>query len=190
MRARWCNAAMVGLGLVALSCSGSGGGAPRLTALPPTTAAAAPAGEDPTTAVAPAGSTTSTVAPTTTTATSAPAPTTTVADTAPPSTVPFVDAPPTTSALGRARADVGVAYPFVLITRCGIAATLFDQQEWRNDPPLADPGTRPDGWNPSYEQGTMTLSSPDVAEFISADGLRKARYVPRPPDSPDLPACP
>jgi len=110
--------------------------------------------------------------------------------TAPPPTVPFADAPPTTSALAVVRGDISVAYPFFLATNCGITGMQFDQREWRNDPPLAAPGTRPPGWNPSYEQGTMTLTAPDVAEFTSADGLRTARFVPRPPGAPDLPPCP
>jgi hypothetical protein len=191
MRARWCNAAIVALGMAAASCSGGGGGA-RSAAAPSTTDVATTAPGSPA-GGAPAADTSTTAAPgpsTTAVATTEPPTTaTTVADTVPPVTVPFVDAPPTTSALAESRAEVGVAYPFILITRCGIAGTSFDQREWRNDPPLADPGTRPEGWNPSYEQGTMTLVSPDVAEFASADGMRKARFVPRPSGSADLPPC-
>ncbi len=190
MTSRWCNAAIVAVALVAMSCAG-GDNRPGIQALPSSTAVPSPAGEAPTTVPGPEPST-STIAPTTTPTAGAESPATTttaVADTTPPGAVPFVDAPPTTSSPPRARADVGVAYPFVLATSCGITATLFDQREWRNDPPLADPGVRPAGWNPSYEQGTMTLTSNDVAEFTSADGLRTARFVPRPPGSADLPRC-
>lgn len=190
MTARWHHAAVVALAVVALSCSG-GAGRPQLAA--PSTTSDAPVAtvEETTTAPGPSGSTTSTsVAAAGVSTTTAPSTATPGADTTPPPTVPFVASPPTTSALALTRADIGVAYPFVLGTQCGIAGTQFDQREWRNDPPLAEPGTRPAGWNPSYEQGTMKLTSDDVAEFTSADGLRTARFVPRPPGGPDLPACP
>ncbi len=51
---------------------------------------------------------------------------------------------------------VGVAYPFDLLTHCGISETLVGGTYFEADTPLVGPGNPPKGWANPYQRGTMT----------------------------------
>lgn len=86
--------------------------------------------------------------------------------------------------------EVGAAYPIDLSTHCGVRDLRFDGRDWIADPALDDgSGNPPPGWGNPTEPGTVTLVSDDEAVFVSADGARKARFVPRPADSAPPPPC-
>lgn len=83
-------------------------------------------------------------------------------------------------------AVIGVAYPLELYTHCGVLSARFDGRDWNADPPLLDQygANPPPGWGNPFDQGTMTLLGPNLAEFRSGAG-EVARFRPRPAGEPD-----
>ena len=75
---------------------------------------------------------------------------------------------------------VGKAYPFQLLTHCGVKDAYFDGRRWIAKPPLTNgSGSPPPNWDYAITQGTMTLVSRRVAEF-RADSGETARFVAAP----------
>jgi hypothetical protein len=83
-------------------------------------------------------------------------------------------------------AVIGMSYPLQLYTHCGVLSARFDGRDWNADPPLLDEGEAnpPPGWGNPFDQGTMTLIGPNLAEFRSEAG-EVARFRPRPAGEPD-----
>jgi len=74
--------------------------------------------------------------------------------------------------------DLGLEYPYVLYTHCGVLSAYFDGRLWLARPPLSDgSGNPPPAWGNPSDRGTMTLVSEDRAEFRSENG-NVARFVP------------
>lgn len=68
--------------------------------------------------------------------------------------------------------QVGVSYPFDLLTHCGISTTHFSGRYWHATP-RPEPSWRP-GANGTYSYdgytaGTMTLLSGDLLRFVITD---------------------
>ncbi|MGI8427239.1 MAG: hypothetical protein ACR2FO_08105 [Actinomycetota bacterium] len=82
----------------------------------------------------------------------------------------------------------GVAYRYEIPTHCGVvSAGPFDGRQWDADPPLSDgSGNPPKGFtdDENLSRGTITLLSPDRAEFSSESGMR-AYFKPRLPGASD-----
>ena len=74
-------------------------------------------------------------------------------------------------------AEVGVAYPLIVSTRCGVRFARFDGRVWRAVPELVKGDRQPAGWDDRPEVGAMTLVSPTLARFTSKRG-GAARFVP------------
>ena len=74
---------------------------------------------------------------------------------------------------------VGVAYPFDLLTHCGICETLVGGTYFEADTPLVGPGNPPKGWVNPYQRGTMTLLTTSTAEFHDSAG-HTVRFHARP----------
>jgi hypothetical protein len=87
-----------------------------------------------------------------------------------------------------AGAVVGRPYPYNLYTHCGIARTVFDGRWWELAAAAdAGGGNAPPGFGNPQDQGAMTLTSRDAAEYVSHGGAR-VRFRPgRPP--PDDVSC-
>jgi hypothetical protein len=80
-------------------------------------------------------------------------------------------------------ATVGVRYPRVLSTHCGIETFDFDGSIWLADPPLNDgQGNPPPGWGNPGTAGTFTLSAADRAEFRGS-GRKMAQFRRAPADT-------
>ena len=78
-------------------------------------------------------------------------------------------------------AKVGVEYPYVLLTHCGIVHTYFDGRRWLAEPPLSGGhGNAPRGWGNPTEEGWMRLDGRSEATFRGRSG-HVARFVPAPP---------
>jgi hypothetical protein len=73
----------------------------------------------------------------------------------------------------------GVAYPFELLTHCGIEYAFFDGRYWLAEPPLDDGAHNPPpGWDNPTQRGSMTLLfEGDRAEFRAGPRL-VARFRP------------
>lgn len=66
---------------------------------------------------------------------------------------------------------IGVAYPFDLLTHCGIVGANVGGVYFVAEQPLTNgPGGRPAGWDNPYQRGTMTLVSAQEAVFHDAAG--------------------
>ena len=62
--------------------------------------------------------------------------------------------------------EVGKSAPYRLYTHCGIHSAQINGQTFYANPPLSDgSGNPPSGWGNPYDDGTMTLRSPGVADF-------------------------
>lgn len=80
-------------------------------------------------------------------------------------------------------AKIGVRYPRVLSTHCGIETLAFDGSVWLADPPLNDgQGNPPPGWGNPGIDGTFTLTAPDQAVFRGSGG-QTVRFRRAPADS-------
>jgi hypothetical protein len=77
-------------------------------------------------------------------------------------------------------AELGVEYPLVVWTRCGVRFTRFDGRLWRAVPALVEGERPPAAWDDRPEVGAMTLVSPAVARFRSKRG-GVARFAPADP---------
>lgn len=89
-----------------------------------------------------------------------------------------------------ADAAQGVAYPMSLYTHCGVRDLRFDARNWVADPPLDDgSGNPPPGWGNPAEPGAVMLVSEGEAVFVSEDGTKKVRFVPRAADAPAPQSC-
>jgi hypothetical protein len=80
---------------------------------------------------------------------------------------------------------VGVAYPFDLLTHCGVVGADIGGVWFAADPPLLDgPGNPPPGWGNPYQRGTLTLLNAGEALFADGAGhqvrLRAADAAARP----------
>jgi hypothetical protein len=82
-------------------------------------------------------------------------------------------------------AEVGVAYPFDLYTRCGVVGADVAGVWFEADPALIEEFGPPSGWDDPYSRGTLTLEAPDQAVFRDDAGhelvLRAAAESERPP---------
>ncbi|GAA2521682.1 hypothetical protein GCM10010201_19480 [Pilimelia columellifera subsp. columellifera] len=71
---------------------------------------------------------------------------------------------------GPARPTRGVAYPFDLLTHCGIEHARFGGRTWRSERPLRQPRPLPDAdgltRHTGYTAGTMTVNDRDSATFV------------------------
>lgn len=74
--------------------------------------------------------------------------------------------------------QLGVSYPFRLLTHCGIATTQFGAQYWQARHPEPEPSRRPrpDGivTYDGYTSGSMTLVDPGLLRFVIDDPLSEA----------------
>lgn len=84
--------------------------------------------------------------------------------------------------------QVGVGYSFDLLTHCGIVGAIIGGIYFVAETPLIiDPAGPPSGWDNPYQRGTLTLVSPDVAEFLDAAG-HVVRFR-ADPGNTDYPIC-
>ena len=74
-------------------------------------------------------------------------------------------------------AELDVAYPLVVWTRCGVRFARFDGRLWRAVPELVEGDRPPAAWDDRPELGAMTLVSPAAARFRSKSG-GVARFAP------------
>ena len=82
---------------------------------------------------------------------------------------------------------VGVAYPFDLLTHCGVVGADVGGVYFAAEQPLTDgPGGRPAGWANPFQRGTMTLLSPTEAQFTDTAG-HTARFHVDPNTKPPVP---
>lgn len=86
---------------------------------------------------------------------------------------PVIIQPGQTAHLGPPTPQVGVAYPFDLLTHCGITATMFGGRGWQAVHPQPEPPRRPDSHGithyTGYTAGTATLTSPSTLTFTVHD---------------------
>jgi len=69
--------------------------------------------------------------------------------------------------------QLGVGYPFDLLTHCGIVGITVGDVYFVADPPLIRfPSSPPAGWDNPFHRGTLTFSSPDEAVFTDSAGHR------------------
>jgi hypothetical protein len=82
-------------------------------------------------------------------------------------------------------AEVGVAYPFDLYTRCGVVGADVAGVWFEADPALIEEFGPPSGWDDPYSRGTLTLEAANRAVFRDDAGhelvLRAAAESERPP---------
>lgn len=84
--------------------------------------------------------------------------------------------------------QVGVGYPFDLLTHCGIVGAIIGGIYFVAESPLiVEPAGPPSGWDNPYQRGTLTLVSPDIAEFLDAAG-HVVRFR-ADPGNTDYPIC-
>ena len=82
---------------------------------------------------------------------------------------------------------LGVAYPFDLLTHCGVVGANIGGVYFAAEQPLTDgPGGRPAGWANPYQRGTMTLLSATEAQFTDTTG-HTARFHLDPNTAPPVP---
>lgn len=85
-----------------------------------------------------------------------------------------------------APAEVGKPYSYSLYTHCGIREATIDGKEWDAEwpPPGQSDLALRDAVTDPVDQGTMTLRSPEQAEYRSSRGVVVV-FKPRPPNRPD-----
>ena len=82
---------------------------------------------------------------------------------------------------------VGVAYPFDLLTHCGVVGADIGGVYFAAEQPLTDgPGGRPAGWANPFQRGTMTLLNGTEAQFTDTTG-HTARFHADPNAKPPAP---
>lgn len=70
--------------------------------------------------------------------------------------------------------EIGVAYTVTVFTHCGLRHVDFDGSEWGISGPLSDgSGNPPHGFANPDDTGTVTLTSPDTAIYVSELGERR-----------------
>ena len=71
-------------------------------------------------------------------------------------------------------ADAEIVYPYPLYSHCGITPTAFDFDGsfWDVAPPPVRPANAPRGIDDPVDEGTIVLTEPDRATFISRRGIR------------------
>lgn len=112
---------------------------------------------------------------------------------APQTAAPDARPPPPTPRTEPPHPQVGIAYPFDLLTHCGITATRFGAHDWLTVTPSPDPPARrgPDGSTPPqgspYTPGTMTLIRTDLLRFTYDGGI--AEFIPVSPSARPHTAC-
>lgn len=111
------------------------------------------------------------------------------------STAPVVIRPGQTAHLGPPNPQVGVAYPFDLLTHCGIRATIFGGRQWQATHPQPDPPRLPDSHGVThydgYVSGTATLTDQSTLRFTVHDSESAANgqsYIFTPAKGPQ-PVC-
>lgn len=73
----------------------------------------------------------------------------------------------------------GISYPFNLYDHCGINTISFGRRFWLAvDPPGAGAATAPQGWNNPYQQGFVTLLSPNGLRFKAQKNLPPVEFRP------------
>lgn len=93
---------------------------------------------------------------------------------------------PDDTLLGPVDPHLGVAYPFDLLTHCGITGTRFGGRYFAAVHPLVEgAGNPPQGWGNPYQRGSMTLVSADEARFVDTAGHR-VRFLVAPDAIPAL----
>ncbi len=82
------------------------------------------------------------------------------------------------------RVRIGVEYPHILYTHCGIDDTRFNRRNWEAHPP---PGLRgpnpPPGWDNhtvNTAEGTMVLINPNLARFTNTATGEQVDFTPMP----------
>jgi hypothetical protein len=65
---------------------------------------------------------------------------------------------------------VGVAYPFDLLTHCGVVGVFIGGVYFAAEQPLTDGPTRQAGWANPFQRGTMTLLNTTEAQFTDNAG--------------------
>lgn len=99
---------------------------------------------------------------------------------------------------GPAAPQIGVDYPFSLLTHCGIDYVTFGGRVWRAVPPEPEPVRVPDANGMTeytgYTSGVMRLLGPDSLRFTitdphSAARGRSVRFAPEPATAPSAPLC-
>lgn len=80
--------------------------------------------------------------------------------------------------------DDPTSRPFTVYTHCGVESARIDGRWWHAEPPLYNRNRTgpPAGWGDPYQEGTLTLESPERAVF-EAKG-RRVVFVPAPDDQP------
>lgn len=72
--------------------------------------------------------------------------------------------------MGPSDLQVGVSYPFDLLTHCGMSTTRFGGRYWHAMTPRAEPSWRPGaGGIYGYTAGTMMMISSDLLRFVITD---------------------
>jgi hypothetical protein len=89
---------------------------------------------------------------------------------------------PTAAKRGPDSPTIGVAYPFDLLTHCGIRWATFGGRTWVTDALLPEPRPKPDPRTgittyTGYTAGFMTLIEPDTLRF-DAPGVVSAVFHP------------
>lgn len=74
--------------------------------------------------------------------------------------------------------------PFRVYTHCGVESLRVDGRWWHAKPPLYDDHRTgpPAGWADPYQEGTLTLESPDLAVFEALG--QRVIFVPAPDNAP------
>lgn len=89
------------------------------------------------------------------------------------STPPVIVGPGRTAQLGPPNPQVGVSYPFDLLTHCGIRATIFGGREWRAVHPQPEPAKLPDAHGithyDGYTSGIALLTDQSTLKFTVHD---------------------
>ncbi|WP_410644876.1 hypothetical protein [Amycolatopsis sp. lyj-346] len=90
-------------------------------------------------------------------------------------------APPAAPTSALTPAPTPVTLPnFALLTHCGVDEAKIGDRFYEAETPLIDPArSSPPGWDNPYQEGTMTLTSPDSAVFRDHFG-HEVRFRQRP----------
>jgi hypothetical protein len=81
-------------------------------------------------------------------------------------------------------AEVPNSTPFSVYTHCGVENVRIDGRWWHAKPPLynAERSGPPAGWGDPYQDGTLTIESPDRAVFEALG--QEVVFVPAPENEP------